>query len=119
MVKILADENIEAPIVNYLSNFGADVVYISKKLKGISDEEVLTIAQKDQRLIFTNDRDFAYKIYLENRFKNGVVLFRFDNQKTSVKLEALKRTLQIFSLEHLTGKFSVISEEGIKQMGSE
>jgi len=116
MPKILADENIEAKIVSFLRQINIGVKYISEKSKGITDQQVLEIAKRGNLILLTNDRELAYKIYLENKLKTGIILLRFSDQQTRTKLEAIKKTLKIFPIKRFVGKFGAISENGIKVM---
>lgn len=58
-MKLLADENIDRPIVEKLRDSGIDVSYVDEKSKGISDEEVLQVAEDESRIILTFDNDFS------------------------------------------------------------
>ena len=58
-MKLLADENIDRPIVEKLRDSGIDVSYVDEKSKGISDEEVSQVAEDESRIILTFDNDFS------------------------------------------------------------
>lgn len=58
-MKLLADENIDRPIVEKLRDSGIDVLYVDEKSKGISDNEVLNIAEDEDRILITFDDDFS------------------------------------------------------------
>lgn len=58
-MKLLADENIDRPIVEKLRDSGIDVSYVDEKSKGISDNEVLNIAEEEDRILITFDDDFS------------------------------------------------------------
>ena len=58
-MKLLADENIDRPIVEKLRDSGIDVLYVDEKSKGISDNEVLNIAEDEDRILITFVDDFS------------------------------------------------------------
>ncbi len=61
-MKIVADEGIERPIVSKLRDAGHYVIHIAEIARGITDPEVLEIADKNRALLITYDKDFVIKI---------------------------------------------------------
>ena len=55
--KLLANENIPLGSVQALRKNGYDVISISERSLGISDENVLQLASTENRVIVTFDRD--------------------------------------------------------------
>ena len=59
-MKMIVDENLFEPIVDYLRGLGHDVLSIRDVgLSGISDDEVYQEACQEARLIVTMDKDFS------------------------------------------------------------
>ena len=56
---MIADENLDARIIDALRNIGVDVYSIAEKNSGYSDEEVIDIAKEKSALIITRDKDFG------------------------------------------------------------
>ena len=54
----LADENIHADIVAWLREENHDVLYAAEDLQSRSDDDLLDIAPKEQRILITDDKDF-------------------------------------------------------------
>ena len=80
-LKFLTDENISPSLVNALRSRGYDVKDIKeKKLFGISDNEVIILAFKENRIIITHDKDFANLLNYSSIKHKGVILLRFKNQ---------------------------------------
>jgi len=75
----LADENIHADIVAWLRERGADVLYAAELLQGRGDEELLAAAQKGQRVIITDDKDFGELVFHQRLASSGIVLIRLDS----------------------------------------
>lgn len=60
-MKFLLDENVEYRLVSFLQNLGHNVTAIGYDYPhSLSDSEVLELAQKEQRILLTNDHsDFG------------------------------------------------------------
>ena len=54
--KLLADENIPWPLIRLLRNIGLDIVWIPETAyRGISDREIVDLANSNRRIILTKD----------------------------------------------------------------
>jgi hypothetical protein len=73
-MKILADENVERPIVEYLRDRGHDVLYAAEAFASTPDPEILSRALSEQRIILTNDLDFGELIFHRKMGVQGMVL---------------------------------------------
>ncbi|MDZ4064508.1 MAG: DUF5615 family PIN-like protein, partial [Coriobacteriia bacterium] len=62
-VKLLADEGVEARIVERLRVDGYHVEYIAELAPGITDDEVLDRANEGERLLITLDKDFGELVF--------------------------------------------------------
>ena len=58
-MKFLADECCDAGLVASLRDFGHDIKYVIEQKAGSSDDEVLTIAYNEGRILLTEDKDFG------------------------------------------------------------
>jgi len=73
LLKLLADENIPRRLVALLKQHGVDVVRLQDlDVRGISDKELVDIANKLERTILTRDLDFITPSLL-SLVKNGVI----------------------------------------------
>ena len=71
--KVLADENVSWPLVRLLRSVGLDVVWIPEtSYRGISDSEVINIANRDEQIVLTRDSDFL-KLNLRRGAKYGII----------------------------------------------
>jgi len=61
-VNILADESIDRQIVDILRLDGHHVWYVSELDPGISDDDVLELANQNSAILITADRDFGEMI---------------------------------------------------------
>lgn len=58
-IKFLADVNIEKRIVEYLLEHNYDVKWIPDFDCEMLDEELLSMASREGRILITNDKDFG------------------------------------------------------------
>ena len=71
--KLLADENVPWPLVKLLRSMGVDIEWIpDTNYRGISDKEVVRIANNNGRIILTRDSDFL-KVYLRKDARYGII----------------------------------------------
>lgn len=49
-MNFVADEGVDAPIVKKIRESGYNVFYIAEEERGISDEEILQIANDEERI---------------------------------------------------------------------
>ncbi len=84
-MKLLADENISWPLVRLLRSMELDVTWIpDTSYRGISDIEVISLANRDKRVVLTRDSDFL-KPYLRGRAKYGIIYIGEPIRKNNVK----------------------------------
>lgn len=62
-MKFLADENVDGQIVERLRLEGYNVRYIAETDAGISDNEVLDMANREGLLLLTADKDFDELVF--------------------------------------------------------
>lgn len=76
-MRILADENIPGDVVEALEQAGHDIVWIRIASPGIADTEVFHLAQRENRVIITFDKDFGELAFrLKLPALSGIILFR-------------------------------------------
>lgn len=76
-MRLLADTNVDAPIVSALRDAGHDVAWMNEDDQGMADPNILARAVRDDRLLITFDNDFGTLTFLERLPAHcGVVLFR-------------------------------------------
>lgn len=94
MNKILLDANISPETGIYLTEtFGFDVVaLVDTKYYGISDEEVVALAKKAQRIIITFDQDFGEIYHFSQPKTGGFIVLKIENQT----VESVNKTLASF-----------------------
>ena len=62
-MRLLADEGVDAAIVARLRFDGYDVVYVAELSPGITDDAVLELANAEERILMTADKDFGELVF--------------------------------------------------------
>jgi hypothetical protein len=76
-MRFLANENFPGDAVSALQAAGHDVVWIRTAAPGSSDEDILALAVREERILVTFDKDFgelAWRVGLP--VNSGIILFR-------------------------------------------
>ncbi|OIO72612.1 MAG: hypothetical protein AUJ85_10080 [Elusimicrobia bacterium CG1_02_37_114] len=112
-MKFLIDENIGKSVIDYIRQKGYDVKVAKEKYTGREDYFLLNLAYKEKRIIITNDKDFGFLVYRNKTPSFGVILFRFNLEKASIKIASLEKAFKFYS-EKMTNHFIVIDEQQIR-----
>ena len=107
-MNLVADESVDQQIVTLLRAEGHAVVYIAEMAPGISDVQVLHLANSDNALLLTHDKDFGELVYRQQLISSGVVLIRLAGLLPEQKAKAVCLVITKHDLE-LPGAFTVIS----------
>lgn len=106
-MKFLADECCDTGLVASLRSEGHDVIYIFEENPGASDEEILTTAYRQGRILLTEDKDFGELVYRFRKSSKGIVLIRIDVEERHKKWDKLKKLLDRYG-DRLPGSFVVV-----------
>ncbi len=112
-IKFLADVNIEKRVVEYLLDNDYDVKWIPDSDCAMLDEELLSMAKEEGRILITNDKDFGEQIFLQKRQSAGIILLRVKGQKTRNKINIINKLLENYQ-DKLLNHFVVITERKIR-----
>lgn len=112
-LRLLADENIDPKLIDWLRGEGHDVLAVKAKSAGAADEEVVAISMRESRVIVTRDKDFGELAVRYAQPVPGVILIR---------LQASSRAeyLQLFAerwpriLPHLHGHLTVVTNASLR-----
>ncbi len=113
-MRLLADANLEGPIVRLLRAAGYDVVWVREEQPRATDPRVLELARAEARVLLTNDKDFAELCYLRRQATAGIVLLRLPAARSTEKGEHLLAVIRRFGIE-LEGWFTVITARAIRR----
>ncbi len=114
-MKFLLDQNVERRLASFLKNLGHDVKVVSIDYPaGILDQEVLSHAYKESRILLTNDKgDFGKLTFAFNHPHSGVILFRrMRSGAMLIKQQRLSFILQTYTKE--LHHFLVVSPKSVR-----
>ena len=107
-MKLLADEGVDAAIVARLRSDGHDVVYVAELSPGITDETVLELANADERILMTTDKDFGELVFRLRRVAFGILLVRLPGLPSTGKADAVAQVIGEHGAE-MPEAFTVLS----------
>ncbi|CCI35228.1 MULTISPECIES: DUF5615 family PIN-like protein [Microcystis] len=112
-MRFLANENFPLDAVEAPGQNGHDVLWIRVESPGISDWEVLSRAQAENRILLTFDKDFG-ELAFRSRLPAsvGIILFRIRVPSASVVAEKVAKVISL--RDDWYGHFTVIEEDKIR-----
>jgi len=108
-MKFLIDANLGRKFTNLTNKAGYDAVFINDLLTKASDEDILILAERENRIVITNDKDFGKIIFKLGKSSSGVILLRTSVTDPEERFELVKDVLN-----KAEGKFIVVKEEQIR-----
>lgn len=82
-------------------------------VSGYLDEEVLVLANEDNSLLLTADKDFGELVFRQGLVKRGILLYRLAGLSNSEKAKIISRAIAKHG-EDLLRSFSVLTEKVIR-----
>ncbi len=113
IMEFLADVNVEKQIVQLLISFGFDVRWIPEYNCTLSDEELLKMAENENRILITNDKDFGELVFRQKRNSNGIILIRLKGQNANEKIELVKKLI-LNHQDKISRHFTTVSKNKIR-----
>jgi predicted nuclease of predicted toxin-antitoxin system len=106
-MRFLADESCDFAVVRALRRVGHDVKAVTESKPRAPDDEVLTLAVREKRVLLTEDKDFGQLVYADQRATAGVVFLRFP---AATRKQIAHDVLQLVrrSGQRLAGRFVVL-----------
>jgi len=112
-LRICANENISGATVSLLRRAGHDVLWVREAAPGISDEEVLSCSQSENRLLLTFDKDFGDLVYRRGASaSSGIILLRVSLPSPSTGAEKIVRILSL--RDDWNAHYSVVDDIAIR-----
>ena len=93
-MKFLADESVDRQIVSRLRNDGLPVLSVMEENPGIPDDEVLNMANQEEAILITADKDFGELVFRHRRVSAGVVLIRLAGLAQEKKAELVSSAVR-------------------------
>lgn len=111
-MKLLLDQDVYAVTAKFLIDAGHDVVLVGMiGLEQASDEEILRLAQEENRVLITRDRDYGNLVFVK-AIGTGVIYLRVLPKTVKTVHNELARVLQSYSEAELIGGFLVVEPDG-------
>jgi predicted nuclease of predicted toxin-antitoxin system len=118
-VRFLADECCPTSIVTAIRQAGHDVLYVREETRGITDREVASIAQGEDRILITEDYDFGELVVRQGVALPGLVILALSDQPRDIRIQ---RTLETIDRLHvnLLGNLVVVepARERLRPLGA-
>jgi predicted nuclease of predicted toxin-antitoxin system len=107
-MKFLADQDIYAITIAFLSGLGHDVVRAAQLgLAQAQDAELLRVAHEQGRIFVTRDRDFGALVFVQGSGPGVIYLRILPSTQNAVHVE-LERVLTLYSEQEIQASFLVI-----------
>jgi len=114
-VKILADENVFEPIIEYLRSKGYEVISVrSPELSGASDDEIYQKAVRGKLTIVTMDKDFLRIRRFPPDACGGIILIKIYRRRVDETTEIFRSRFEQLNEQKIQGKLVIITSEGIR-----
>ena len=114
-MKLLANENFPLTSIKILKIAGFDIIGIGIDFFGIRDEEVIEIAQNENRTILTFDRDYGELIFKKGlKPRAGIIYLRWEDFNPNEPGEYLKELFKSDDIQ-FEKMLTVISDNNIRQ----
>jgi predicted nuclease of predicted toxin-antitoxin system len=112
-MKLFADENIAAQIVDQLRQLGHDVLYPPETGLSAEDDVWLEKARNEQRILLTDDKDFGELVFRKKLPSAGVILLRLHRLPLPDRLRWLQSRWKRI-LSYPPASFVVVTEHKIR-----
>ena len=112
-MRFLIDENMARTLIAHLRNRGHEVLSIKETDCGEKDKILLDMAQDEDRILLTQDKDFGDLTFRDLvPAQSGIVLFRLSIVDPEVMISRM--IMAIDSRMDWAGHFSVITDDRIR-----
>lgn len=108
-MKLICDANIGSRLATAFAAAGHDVIRsIHALAQDASDEDVMVLAVKEQRILITCDSDFGALIFLHGQAPPPAVIYvQFEPANVE---DIIPRILPLLEMENLLGRMVVVGE---------
>lgn len=106
MLKFVLDVGVGHKVHKFLLSQGYDVISILDLDPSMPDSDILHIAERDQRMVVTMDKDFGELVFRSRQKHYGVLLLRLEDASGEEKTIVIDQVLSQHS-DDLESKFCV------------
>ena len=115
-MRFLVDECTGPAVAQWLVRQHHDVFSVFDEIRGADDREIIRIANEQNRILITNDKDFGELVFREKKPHKGVILLRLEDERAANKIDVLEHLLEKYE-NSLSGHFSVVTETTVRITG--
>ena len=112
-MRFLADESCDFAVVRTLRALGHDVLAVSAVQQRSIDRELMEMANAEDRILPTEDKDFGWLVFIADLKSPGVILIRFPAAGRRQLDAAVLNSMAMHGLE-LEGSFVVLQPGSIR-----
>lgn len=113
MLKFLVDESSGKKLSNFLKTNNFDSIFAGDLFSGSEDSEVLAFAEKEERILITNDKDFGELIFRLGKPSSGVIFLRLKKDLPQTKQDYTLKIIRELKLT-LKNSFVIVTEDKIR-----
>jgi predicted nuclease of predicted toxin-antitoxin system len=113
VLRFLLDECMSPQVAEWLCQQGHDAIYVAEAENGFPDDEVLSRAVREDRILITNDKGFGERIHRYGQEHRGLILLRLEDRRIYNIISVLAKLL----VNHealLTNRFLVVTEKTVR-----
>ena len=112
-MKLFADENMDAKIIDWLRSIGIDVLSAGEVMASSQDEDVLERANAEGRVVLTKDLDFGEMLFHDNMISTGIILLRLRSAPAYFRLEIMQMYWPEIAAR-VSGNFVVVMQDRLR-----
>ncbi|MBE2234601.1 MAG: DUF5615 family PIN-like protein [Anaerolinea sp.] len=112
-LRFLADESCDFAVVRALRADGFDVYAVSENMRRSDDRLLIERAERENRILLTEDKDFGWLVFASTARSAGVILIRFPGHTRLTLVNMVRRVVR----EHagqLSDSFVVIQPGAVR-----
>lgn len=113
-MKFIVDENLGPSMSNWLRSQNFDVYCVLSDNPSIEDIDILRLANEENRVIITNDKDFGELIFKNQIPCKGLVLLRLQDNSLLGRINAVKNLLENYKDVINSDNFIVAGDEIVR-----
>lgn len=112
-MRFIVDESTGSSVVANLRTAGHDVLAVAEAFLQADDQDILTRAMSEKRVLITNDKDFGDLIFRSGQTHHGVVLSRLRDERAANRVRVVRNLLERYA-DRLPDHFTVVTEAGVR-----
>lgn len=113
MPKFLVDESSGKKLYNFLRQNKLDVLFVGYLFPESLDSDILEFAEKEKRILITNDKDFGELIFRLGKPTTGVIFLRLKKDTPENKQKYVLNIITNF-YNKLENNFFIVTEDKVR-----